>query len=80
MMLYASFAWLSGHWAPWLVLAWVWGGVFIPNMLRKEARLARHAEWASYTARTGFLLPFRIARAPRSAPPVAGVRAAAPRS
>jgi protein-S-isoprenylcysteine O-methyltransferase Ste14 len=57
MMLYASFALLSMHALPWLVLAWVWGGVFVPNMLRKEARMARHPGWAEYKARTGFLLP-----------------------
>jgi protein-S-isoprenylcysteine O-methyltransferase Ste14 len=57
MMLYASFALLAGHWLPWLVLLWVWGGVFLPNMLRKDARMARHPEWAAYRARTGLLLP-----------------------
>lgn len=57
MMLYASFALLAGHWFPWAVLGWVWVGVFVPNMLRKEASMARHPEWAAYKARTGFLLP-----------------------
>lgn len=57
MMLYASFACVAGHWLPWLVLAWVWGAVFLPNMMRKEARLARYPEWAEYAARTRFLLP-----------------------
>ncbi|MCA9686044.1 MAG: DUF1295 domain-containing protein, partial [Myxococcales bacterium] len=57
MMLYGSFAALTLHWAPWLVLAWVWLGVFLPNMLRKEASMARYPEWRSYVARTGFLLP-----------------------
>ena len=57
MMLYASFAVVAGHWIPWVVLAWVWGGVFVPNMLRKEASMARHPGWAAYRARTGFLLP-----------------------
>lgn len=57
MMLYASFALLAGHWLPWLVLLWVWGGVFLPNMLRKDARMARYPEWAAYRARTGLLLP-----------------------
>jgi protein-S-isoprenylcysteine O-methyltransferase Ste14 len=57
MMLYASFALLAGHWLPWLVLLWVWGGVFLPNMLRKDARMARHPQWPDYRARTGLLLP-----------------------
>jgi protein-S-isoprenylcysteine O-methyltransferase Ste14 len=57
MMLYGSFAALSMHWAPWLILAWVWLGVFTPNMLRKEASMSRYPAWAAYKARSGFLLP-----------------------
>jgi protein-S-isoprenylcysteine O-methyltransferase Ste14 len=58
MMLYGSFAALSGHWVPWAVLAWVWCGVFAPNILMKEARMSRHGRiWDSYTARAGMLLP-----------------------
>jgi len=57
MLLYGSFAALAGHWAPWAILAWIWLGVFVPNMLRKEASMSRHPEWAAYVARTGFLLP-----------------------
>lgn len=57
MMLYAAFAVVAGHWLPWLVLAWVWGGVFLPNMLHKDARMARHPGWAAYRARTGLLFP-----------------------
>jgi protein-S-isoprenylcysteine O-methyltransferase Ste14 len=57
MMIYASFAIVAGHWLPWLVLGWVWLGVFLPNMLRKDARMARHAGWSAYRARTGLLWP-----------------------
>lgn len=57
MLLYGSFAALSLHWAPWLVLAWVWLGVFVPNMMRKERSMSRYPEWAAYVARSGFLLP-----------------------
>ena len=57
MMLYGSFALLADHWAPWAVLAWVWLGVFLPNMLRKESRMARYPQWSEYRARTGLLLP-----------------------
>jgi hypothetical protein len=39
------------------VLAWVWLGVFLPNMLRKDASMARYPEWAAYRARTWLLLP-----------------------
>lgn len=71
MMLYGSFALLAGHWLPWTVLAVVWGGVFVPNMLRKEQSMARYPEWAAYKARSGFLLPW-LGRAHR---PAEGVQA-----
>lgn len=58
MMIYGSFALLAGHWIPWAVLAWVWGGIFSANIARKERSMARYPEWAAYAARTGRLLPF----------------------
>jgi len=57
MLLYGSFAALVGHPVPWLVLAWVWGMIFFPNMLAKEASMSRYPEWAGYYARSGMLLP-----------------------
>ena len=57
MVLYGSFAVVAGHWIPWLVLAWVWLALFVPNMLGKEASMSRYPEWAAYKARTGMLLP-----------------------
>jgi len=70
MMLYGSFAALSGNWLPWAVLAWVWTGIFLPNMLRKEASMSRYPEWPAYKARTGFLLPWlgRASGASRAQP------------
>ena len=77
MVLYGSFAMVAGHWLPWLVLAWVWLGVFVPNMLGKEASMGRYPEWSAYHARTGMLLPrFRN----RPAAPVAESRPAAART
>jgi protein-S-isoprenylcysteine O-methyltransferase Ste14 len=63
MMIYAAFAMLAGHWLPWAVLGVVWSLVFLPNMLRKDARMARHPQWAEYRARTWLLLP-RPGRSP----------------
>jgi len=57
MMLYGAYALLVGHWIPWLILAWVWGFFFLPNMLLKDASLSRHPGWARYKARSGLLLP-----------------------
>ena len=63
MLLYAAYALLARHWGPWLILAFVWGGLFLPNMLVMEARLSRHPGWREYKARTGFLFPrLRVAR------------------
>jgi protein-S-isoprenylcysteine O-methyltransferase Ste14 len=57
MLIYGAYALLARHWAPWLVLVWVWGGLFLPSMLVMEAGLSRHPGWQDYHARTGFLLP-----------------------
>ncbi|MEM1413177.1 MAG: DUF1295 domain-containing protein [Pseudomonadota bacterium] len=57
MMIYGSFALMVWHWFPFLVLAWVWLGVFAVNMIMKEARMSRHPGWAEYRARTGWLIP-----------------------
>lgn len=67
MMIYASFAWLAAHPAPWLVLAWVWGGVFLPNMLRKDRSMSRYEQWPAYTQRSGLLLP-RLGRHTAASP------------
>lgn len=57
MLIYGSYALLVGHFIPWLVLGWVWLGIFLPNMLMKEASMSRYPQWSAYKARTGMLLP-----------------------
>jgi hypothetical protein len=57
IMVYAGFALMVWHWLPWLVLAWVWLGVFAVNMIVKEHRMSRHPGWADYRARTAWLIP-----------------------
>lgn len=69
MVLYASFAVVAGHVLPWLVLAWVWLALFVPNMLGKEASMSRYPQWADYQARTGMLLPRLRRPAPRLVAP-----------
>ena len=71
MVLYGAFALVAGHWIPWVILAWVWIGLFLPNMLGKEASMSRYPEWAAYKARTGMLLP-RLRPAPAPAGPDGG--------
>ncbi len=78
MMLYGSFAALTMHWAPWLVLAWIWLGVFVPNMIKKEQSMSRYPEWAAYVRRSGFLLPRVLPVAAAPAPVVEPTRAVQP--
>jgi len=68
-MVYASFAIVAGHWVPWLVLAWVWTGLFLANMLRKDASMSRYPQWAAYRAKTGMLLPRILPRGPAALKP-----------
>lgn len=78
MMLYGSFAALTMNWAPWLVLAWIWLGVFVPNMIKKEQSMSRYPEWAAYVRRSGFLLPRVLPVAAAPAPVVEPTRAVQP--
>ena len=57
VMLYASYALIVQHWVSWAILAWVWIGVFLVNMLQKEASLSRYPEWAEYKKQSGMLIP-----------------------
>ncbi|WP_200954701.1 MULTISPECIES: methyltransferase family protein [unclassified Nocardioides] len=58
MMIYLGFALLVWHWLPFVVLAWVWFGLFTANMLAKEASMSRYPEWAAYESRTRRVIPF----------------------
>ena len=57
IMLYASYAMIVQHWIPWAILAWVWIGVFLVNILQKEASMSRYPEWTEYKKRSGMLIP-----------------------
>ena len=57
MMLYGSFAWVSQDPRSWAILFYVWGGLFLPYMLRKEASMSRYEGWKAYTKKAGFLFP-----------------------
>jgi protein-S-isoprenylcysteine O-methyltransferase Ste14 len=57
MMIYGSFALMVWHWLPFVVLAWVWGGLFVVNMILKEARMSRYPGWGQYKKRSWWLLP-----------------------
>lgn len=57
MLIYGSFALVVGHWLPWVILAGVWGLLFVPTMLAIEASLSRYPGYEAWRSRTGFLLP-----------------------
>ena len=57
IMLYASYAMIVQHWIPWAILAWVWIGVFLVNILQKEASMSRYKEWKEYKKQSGMLIP-----------------------
>jgi len=57
MMIYGSFALVVLHWIPAVILAYIWFGVFLPNMIMKEVSLARYPEWNAYRARSWWLIP-----------------------
>ena len=57
IMLYASYAMIVQHWIPWAILAWVWIGVFLVNILQKEASMSRYEEWKEYKRQSGMLIP-----------------------
>jgi protein-S-isoprenylcysteine O-methyltransferase Ste14 len=57
IMLYASYALIVQHWIPWAILTWVWIGVFLVNILQKEASMSRYSEWTEYKKQSGMLIP-----------------------
>ena len=57
VLIYGSFAMLTQHWLPFLILFGFVAGVFVPNMLKKDKSLSRYPEFAAYKERSGLLLP-----------------------
>lgn len=57
MVIYLSFALMVWHWLPALILAYVWLGIFYPNIAGKEASMARYPQWREYTERSWLLIP-----------------------
>lgn len=57
IMIYGSYAIVAWHWIPWVILAWVWIGLFSVNIAMKERSMSRYPEWADYKKRTYYLIP-----------------------
>jgi protein-S-isoprenylcysteine O-methyltransferase Ste14 len=60
IMVYASYALMVGHWIPWLILIWIWGGIFLTNILMIEKSLSRYQNWEKWRNNTGMLLPLKF--------------------
>jgi protein-S-isoprenylcysteine O-methyltransferase Ste14 len=58
MLIYSSFAIVAWHWAPWVILAWVWLGYFSVNIYMIELSLSRYEDWADYKKRSWCLIPY----------------------
>ena len=57
IFIYLSFAMLSMHWLPFVILGGFGAGLFLPNMLKKEKSLSRYPEFDVYKANSGLLFP-----------------------
>ncbi|GAB4366714.1 MAG: hypothetical protein Kow00121_04400 [Elainellaceae cyanobacterium] len=57
ILIYVSFALLSMHWLPFLILVGFIVGIFVPNMLKKDQSLSRYPEFAAYKAQSGLIIP-----------------------
>jgi protein-S-isoprenylcysteine O-methyltransferase Ste14 len=56
-LIYLSFALLSAHWLPVLILLAFVATVWLPNMRQKDRSLSRYAEFAAYQRRTRQFIP-----------------------
>ena len=57
ILIYSSFAMLTQHWLPFLILGSFISMVFIPNMLKKDTSLSRYPDFEDYKKRSGLLFP-----------------------
>jgi len=60
LLIYAGFSSLAMHWAPFVALAIFVGAVWIPNMVKKDRSISRHAGFAEYKKRSKLFIPFVI--------------------
>jgi protein-S-isoprenylcysteine O-methyltransferase Ste14 len=57
LLIYGSFALLSLHWLPFLILAVFTVVVFLPGMRQKDQSLSRYPEFEQYKLQSGLMLP-----------------------
>ncbi len=57
LFIYLSFAILANHWLPYLIIAGVVAGFWLPNMKKKENSLSRYETFEEYRKQSGLLIP-----------------------
>ena len=57
ILIYMSYALMSLHWLPFLILAGWAFGFFLRNMLKKDRSMSRYPQFEEYRRRTGLLFP-----------------------
>ncbi len=72
LLIYGSFAALSLHWAPWVILAFFFLTTWLPRMRKKDQSLSRYPEFAAYKAHSGLMLPALVQRRTETPPVTAG--------
>ena len=58
LLIYLSFALMSHHWIPIVVLVLFMIIIWIPNMRKKDKSLSRYSEYGEYKKRSSLFIPF----------------------
>ena len=58
LLIYLSFALMSKHWIPFLVLFLFILIIWLPNMFKKDRSLSKYPEFEDYKKRSHFFIPF----------------------
>ena len=58
LLIYLSFALMSKHWIPFLVLFLFILIIWLPNMFKKDRSLSKYPEFEDYKKRSYFFIPF----------------------
>merc|ERR1712178_240869 len=55
VLIYSSFALMSGHLVPLLSISLAWIGLFVPNILTKDASISRYPSYKDYQKKTNVI-------------------------
>ena len=58
LIIYISFAILSMHWLPFVVLSLMMGIVWVPNMIKKDRSLSRYPDFDKYKQKSTLFIPY----------------------